>query len=182
MNKVFRERCDLGIVVDPDDTRAKHDSIELREANSDWRAGDRVRFITARPLADWLVSDWQHKRRHMGVPDLDFEPVRSGLFFSFRLGGVWTAADWWLSYFSVDQAVIPLRLSCLAHDVNKLLCPLLSAPHVALGDFPRENSRPSADGPAPGEYQFSAGDLERIQRVNPRWTAWQLTWQSAQDR
>ena len=103
MNRLFRERQLTGIEVDSDATAAKHDSIALREQRSSWRAGSRRRFITARRLQAWLISDWQHKRRHMNLPDLDFTPVRSGLFYSMRLGGTWVAADWWLQYFALDQ-------------------------------------------------------------------------------
>lgn len=86
MNRLFLDRAIPNIAVDPDDVPAKHDSVPLREGRGDWRAGGRRRFITARRLTDWLVSDWQHKRRHMGLPDLDFAPVRSGLSYSLRLG------------------------------------------------------------------------------------------------
>ena len=75
MNRLFRERALAGVSVDTDATSQKHDSIALRESRGPWRAGHRRRFITARPLHRWLISDWQHKRRHMNLPDLPFEPV-----------------------------------------------------------------------------------------------------------
>lgn len=169
MNRLFLDRAIPGIVVDPDDTPAKHDSVPLRESRGAWRAGGRRRFITARRLADWLVSDWLHKRRHMGLPDLDVAPVRCGLYYSLRLGGTWVAADWWLQYFEVDQRVTALRLEHLAADLNGHLLPLLPAGTAPFAELPRENSRPSgSQAPA-----FSPADLERIVAVNPRWAAWE---------
>ncbi len=169
MNRLFLDRAIPGIAVDPDDIPAKHDSVPRREHRGPWRAGGRRRFITARRLADWLVSDWQHKRRHMGLPDLDFAPVRCGLSYSLRLGGTWVAADWWLQYFEVDERVTALRLEHLAPDLNRHLLPLLPAGTPAFAELPRENSRP-AGSQAPA---FSAADLERIAAVNPRWSAWE---------
>lgn len=178
MNKAFRERSIPGVIVDSDGTSAKHDSIVLRESTSQWRAGNRLRLITARPLAEWLLSDWHHKRRLMGLPDLDFEPVKSGLFYSLRLGGVWVAADWWLSYFQVDQSVIPLRLSHLAEDVNRWVLPLLPEGQVPFRFDFRENARPQAGDVSSSSkaHSFSSVDLERLRHVNPRWSSWEATW------
>ena len=173
MNRLFRERALAGVSVDPDDTPQKHDSIALRESRGPWRAGDRRRFITARPLNRWLISDWQHKRRHMNLPELPFEPVRSGLFYSLRLGGTWVAADWWLHYFEVDERVTALRLDHPQHDLNHHLLPLLPAGTAPFSTPPRENAKPDASpnaGDAPG---FSSDDLARIAAVNPRWSAWE---------
>lgn len=168
MNRLFRERAIAGVTVDGDDTRAKHDSVALREAQGRWRAGQRRRFITARRLADWLLSDWHHKRRHMGLPDLDFEPVRCGLTYSLRLGGTWVAADWWLQYFAVDEHTTALRLEHLTDDLNTHLLPLLPAGTTPFQQLPRENARPGA-----ALAHFSSDDLQRIATVNPRWTAWE---------
>ena len=169
MNRLFRERAMAGVTVDADDTRAKHDSVALRESQGSWRAGERRRFITARRLADWLLSDWQHKRRHMGLPHLDFEPVRCGLSYSLRLGGTWVAADWWLQYFAVDEHTTALRLEHLADDLNTHLLPLLPADTAPFQQqLPRENARPGDT-----RVRFSTADLQRIAAVNPRWTAWE---------
>jgi hypothetical protein len=171
MNRLFRERALPGVVVDPDKLSAKHDSVRLRESRSSWRAGHRRRFITARLLENWLISDWQHKRRHMNRPDLEFEPVRSGLYYSLRLGGTWVAADWWLHYFEVDEHVTALRLEHLQIDLNRYLLPLLPAGTAPFHTPPRENGKPSAM--AVDEPRFNAEDLQRIAAVNPRWNAWQ---------
>lgn len=171
MNRLMREAMLPDIVVDCDRLDSKHDSISLREAYTPWRAGDRKRFITARPLAKWLISDWQHKRRHMHLPDLDFTPVRSGLFYSLRLGGTWVAADWWLQYFDVNEQVTALRLEHLQHDLNRFLLPLLPADTPPFGETPRENCKP--DGMAIDEPCFTPADLTRIAAVNPRWSAWE---------
>lgn len=175
MNRMFRERNFEGAVVDSDATPEKHDSIALRESRGDWRAGARKRFITARRLEAWLISDWLHKRRHMHLADLPFEPVRSGLTYSLRLGGTWVAADWWLQYFEVDDSVTPLRLEHLQDDLNTYILPLLpqgTAPFLAP---PRINARPPArDAGEPEAYpSFSDADRRRIAQTNPRWNAWQ---------
>lgn len=171
MNRLFRERAIEGVRVDSDDTAAKHDSISLRESQTSWRAGTQQRFITARRLEHWLISDWQHKRRWMNCPELDFTPVRSGLFYSLRLGGTWVAADWWLQYFEVDHTVQALRLEALQEDLNQYLLPLLPTSTAPFQTPPRENTKPNqmtADEPC-----FSGDDLDRITATNPRWHAWQ---------
>ena len=157
--------------MDPDHLDSKHDSIAVRESRSNWRAGERRRFITSRRLEHWLISDWQHKRRHMNLPDLDFEPVRSGLFYSLRLGGTWVAADWWLQYFNVNASVTALRLEHLQDDLNIHLLPLLPKGTPCFGALPRKNAKPSS---AHGDHpRFNSEDLQRIAAVNPRWNAWQ---------
>ena len=170
MNHMFHERQISGIEVDDDSTSLKHDSVALREGRSSWRADNRSRFITSRRLEHWLISDWEHKRRHMQLPDLDFEPVRSGLFYSLRLGGTWVAADWWLQYFELDQRVTALRLEELHDDLNRLLLPLLPEGTTPFQAPPRENARPTK---AVDHLGFSAVERHRIAAVNPKWDAWQ---------
>ena len=170
MNHLFRSLELPHLQVDPDNTPQKHDSIPLRESRGSWRAGDRPRFITARRLSDWLLSDWHHKRRHMQLPDLPFEPVRSGLSYSLRLGGTWVAADWWLQYFEVDDHTHCLRLEHLAADLNRLLVPLLPAGTPTLPEPTLENADPQRNDRS---QPFSREDLERIYAVNPRWRAWE---------
>lgn len=168
LRHVFRARQIAEVTVDADDSPSKHDSVVLRESRTTWRAGGRQRFITARRLADWLVSDWHHKRRHMGLPDLDFEPVRSGLYYSLRLGGTWVAADWWLQYFALDAETVSLRLEHLADDLNARLLPLLPSETAPFHQVPRRNARPTG-------YQqaFTDADVRRMRAANPRWTAWE---------
>lgn len=171
MNRLFRDRAIPGIAVDPDNMPTKHDSVALRENRGDWQAGQRRRFITSRRLVHWLISDWQHKRRHMGLPNLDFEPVRCGLFYSLRLGGTWVAADWWLEYFEVDERVTALRLEHLQADLNQHLLPLLPTGSAPFQNPPRENTKPLEQfAQLP---RFNAADLARIAAVNPRWHAWE---------
>ncbi len=168
LTHVFRERRFAEVTVDNDDSPTKHDSVSLRESRTTWRAGGRQRFITARRLADWLVSDWHHKRRHMGLPDLDFEPVRCGLYYSLRLGGTWVAADWWLQYFAVDADTVSLRLEHLAEDLNTQLLPLLPPGTAPFHQVPRHNARPT------GHLQtFTDADVRRMRAANPRWTTWE---------
>ena len=169
MNRLFRDRLDDGVRVDPDDTPAKHDSVAFREQKSSWKAGDRRRFITYRPLEAWLISDWRHKCRHLNQADLDFTPVRSGLFYSLRLGGIWVTADWWLQYFEVTSAVTPLRLSHMSEDLNQHILPLLSPGTEAFEMLPRENAAAQKSAPT---NLFSPEDRLRIAANNPRWTSW----------
>ena len=183
MTRLFRERTLPGIAVDGDDTPAKHDSVGLRESRDpSWHPGERRRFITSRRLETWLLSDWHHKRRHMGLPQLPLAPVRSGLFYSLRLGGVWVAADWWLRYFELDEQVTALRLEHLSEDLDRHLLPLLppgTTPFSAAAT-PRENARPGGEGDPGGDPggdsergPFDAADRERIAAVNPLWSAWE---------
>lgn len=106
----------------------------------------------------------------MNLSDLDFDPVRSGLFYSLRLGGTWVAADWWLHYFEVDEQVISLRLEHLQNDLNRHLLPLLPSGTAGFLTPPRENAKPAERH---AHACFSAADLERIAAVNPRWDNWQ---------
>ena len=170
MNLLFRRKKLAGVVVDADSTAQKHDSIALRERRSDWRANNRQRFITCRRLDDWLISDWQFKKNRMHLPDLPFEPVRSGLFFSLRLGGLWVAADWWINYFSLDERVISLRLDTLQSDLNRWMLPLLPAGTAPFETPPHANSGSTQAHQQP---RLNPADLQRIAVVNPRWTAWQ---------
>jgi len=171
MNRLFRERAFPGVAVDPDDTPQKHDSVALRESRGSWRAGKRQRFITVRRLEDWLISDWQHKRRNMNLSNLDFEPVRSGLFYSLRLGGKWVEADWWLQYFEVNEQVIPLRLEYLIEDLDSKLLPLLTQNINSFKTITRENSMPRKD--YIGFPCISEDDLKRVWKCNPRWKEWE---------
>ena len=170
MNRLFHERDISGVDVDDDSTSLKHDSVALRESRGAWRANARQRFITSRRLEDWLISDWEHKRRHMQLPDLDFEPVRCGLCYSLRLGGTWVAADWWLQYFELDDHVNALRLESLHDDLNRHLLPLLPEGTAPFEPPPRENARPARHAKT---LTFSDTELKRIAAVNPRWNQWQ---------
>ena len=168
MNRLFRERSIPDVYIDPDQSSTKHDSVDLREGRSLWRSGGRRRFFTIRHLEDWLISDWHHKRRHMNLPDLDFSPVRSGLFYSLRLGGIWVSADWWLSYFKIDETCTPLRLENLSFDLNLNILPLLPETTLPFEMIPFENSKP-LNSQAP--ISFSESDRRCIFNVNPRWSA-----------
>jgi len=170
MNRLFREQSLAGITIDADQTAEKHDSVALRESRGSWRAGNRQLFITARRLEAWLISDWQHKRRHMNLPDLAFEPVRSGLFYSLRLGGTWVAADWWLHYFSVDENCIALRLEHLPEDLNRHVLPLLPSDSAPFQKLPHENTKPKQNMK---EATFTDEDRKQISLVNPRWREWE---------
>ena len=85
--------------VDEDSTDKKHQSITDRiKETRDNTLGEKHRIITIRRLHSWLLSDYFHKTKKMKL-HLDFEPVKSGLFFALRIsGGTWVTADYWLNY------------------------------------------------------------------------------------
>ena len=170
MNMLFRSKNYAGVLVDGDDTSIKHDSVALRERRFGLRLSNRKRVITCRRLDDWLISDWHFKRERMNLPGLDFEPVRSGLFYSLRLGGTWVAADWWINYFSLDEQVISLKLDELHGDINYWVLPLLPQ-RVEPFEAPPHINRCSTKHRL--QLYLSNDDRQRIAEVNPRWTAWQ---------
>ena len=171
MNRIFRESRIPKVIVDPDDTPAKHDSLRKRKEERGWDVGNRKRYITTRRLEQWLISDWNHKRRHMGLKDLDFMPVRSGLFYSIRLGGVWVAADWWLRYFEIDENVNTLRLEYLLKDLNEKLLPVLPRGTKVFNTMPRENEY--IKGSLNDKNTFTDKDRKRIWQTNPIWMNWE---------
>ena len=173
MNRTFREYNLKNVFVDEDSTPAKHDSIPMRQGRTGWEAKERKRFINSRRLESWLISDWQHKRRQMKMPNLDFEPVRSGLYYSLRLGGTWVAADWWLQYFEINSVqTTALRLEYLESDLNKHIYPLLPENTKPFKINHQENAKPLEF--KKDEPKFTNDDLKRIRSNNPRWAEWDL--------
>ena len=164
---LFRNLNISGIAVDPDEEDSKHESIETRLGSSQ-RAGDSLTIITSRRLASWLLSDWHHKTKKMGL-DLPFEPVKSGLFYSLRLGGTWVAADYWIHYFNATECDRVVRLENLEGDSNRLVWPLLPQGTPKL-KFPERNSNTYARSI---EHFFGRRDLQRIHANNPAWSAWE---------
>ena len=141
--QLFRNQNIQDLTIDDDQLKAKHDSIKLREQTSDWKYNHQKKFITFRKLEHWLISDWEHKRRWLNQPDLPFGPVRSGLFYSLRLGGTWVAADWWIQYFDLDDSVTALRLEHLEADLNKHILPLLPNNTSKFKPIPAKNTKPN---------------------------------------
>ena len=153
--------------MDPDNIDAKHESISnrLKSINSN---NYQETIITTRRLASWLLSDWHHKTKKMGL-ELPFEPVRSGLFYSLRLGGIWVAADYWIHYFSAKSCTHTVRLEYLEEDSNRYVLPLLPKGSKPL-QFPRHNTNQYSHKI---EDFFSRVDLARIYDNNPSWAAWE---------
>lgn len=167
MNRLFRDQQLSGITVDSDDVSAKHDSIKLRVSQTNALFANKARFITMRRLEEWLISDWFHKRRHMNLPDLDFEPVKSGLFYSLRLGGVWVAADWWLRYFETSDQMHYLRLEYLIEDINAKLLPYLPEGTSPFRAVAKENRLPET---MRGNIKLDSKDIDTISHTNPIWS------------
>ena len=166
---LFRKLDLPEITIDPDDVDAKHESIETRLKGIDSLPG-RKSIITTRRLPGWLLSDWHHKTTKMGL-NIPFAPVKSGLFYSLRLGGTWVAADYWIRYFKANKCDRVVRLEHIEADSNQLVWPLLPKGTPKL-QFPYRNTNSYARNI---EKFFSAGDLKRIHANNPAWSAWEQT-------
>lgn len=163
-SRLFAELGIPSIVADDQSLDSKHESIEARLPDWEFDVQSKPIFITLRRLPQWLLSDWHHKRLKMGL-EIPFEPVKSGLFYSLRLGGVWVAADYWMRYFRIERCSDVIRLEHLEEDVHQKIARLLPSSTPPLC-FPKDNvNRYSRDLT---EY-FSSGDLGRIYASNPIW-------------
>ena len=165
--KLFRELKITGITIDSDHVDSKHESIKNRALNVHTN-GDQKVIITTRRLANWLLSDWHHKTKKIGL-SLPFEPVKSGLFYSLRLGGTWVAADYWIHYFDARSCNHVVRLEHLEEDSNRFVLPLLPKGTQSL-QFPRSNTNEYS---RKIENFFGKNDLEQIYQNNPAWTNWE---------
>ncbi len=166
--RLFRELSLKDIFVDDDETDAKHDSWPIRFKGSNLDINKKKVFITLRQLPAWLISDWHHKTISMGL-DIPFGPVRSGLFYSLRLGGTWVAADYWLHYFGIERCDAVIRLEHLEDDANRLIHPLLPEGIPKL-KFSHHNAKTYPR--RLGRY-LSDTDLRRIYDNNPLWRMWE---------
>ena len=166
--RLFRSLNIPGISVDPDEIDAKHESIQYRLRDGSLKKKNRTTIITSRRLATWLLSDWHHKTKKMGL-QLPFNPVKSGLFYSVRLGGTWVAADYWIHYFSAKSCTHTVRLENLEEDSNRYVLPLLPKGTQPLR-FPRQNTNQYS---RKIEDFFSKHDLNRIYENNPAWASWE---------
>lgn len=164
---LFRGLNIPGVRTDPDDIDAKHESLQnrLNIANADT---SKITIITSRRLISWLLSDWHHKTKKMGLK-IPFEPVKSGLFYSLRLGGTWVAGDYWIHHFSATSCTHTVRLEHLEEDSNRYVLPLLPKGTQSLR-FPRQNTNQYS---RKIEDFFSKHDLNRIYGNNPAWTSWE---------
>lgn len=165
--RLFRQLNIPGISIDPDHVDKKHQSIQDRLENFTQEEDKKV-IITSRRLTSWLLSDWHHKTKKMGI-NLPFDPVKSGLFYSLRLGGTWVAADYWVHYFNAKSCTHTVRLEHLEEDSNKYVLPLLPNGTKSLS-FPLSNTNQYSQKI---EDFFSDRDLKRIYDNNPAWTGWE---------
>tara|TARA_Y100001933_G_scaffold218080_1_gene226044 strand:+ start:648 stop:1244 length:597 start_codon:yes stop_codon:yes gene_type:complete len=170
--QLFRNQNIKDLLIDDDSLKIKHDSIKLRDHTSSWKYNQQKVFINFRKLDQWLISDWEHKRRWLNQPDLPFGPVRSGLFYSIRLGGTWVAADWWIQYFNLDDSVTALRLEYLEADLNKFILPLLPQNTPKFKSIPAKNTKPKTL-PVNIAQKLNSHDLKIIHQNNPKWSKWQ---------
>lgn len=122
-----------------------------------------------RRLPHWLLSNWQHKIRLMGL-ELDPVPMREGLFWRERQQQ-WLPADWWLERFGINENWTLLRVEQLKTDF--LGCLALHEP-IGLRARWRVRRVPARNRNAYTRdlsQWFSAADLQRLYAANPRWAA-----------
>ena len=166
---LFRSLGIPNVEVDPDEVDEKHQSLAIRHQSKE-KNQNKLTIITTRRLTDWLLSDWHHKTITMGLK-LSFTPVKSGLFYSLRLGGTWVAADYWIHFFNAQSCDRVVRLEHLEHDSNQLVLPLLPEGTPEL-KFPKRNSNRYQ---REREFFFGSSDLKRIYSNNPAWTSWEAS-------
>lgn len=170
MSRIFRNINDCSLKVDDDSQDKKHDSEkERKQRNDKWEIGERIKIVNMRKLSTWLISDWKHKRKYMKLPTLPFEPVKSGLFYSMRLGGVWVTADYWLKHFEVDKNTKIIRLEYLEKDFKEHIYPLTN-PKGNTIVFNRQDNSIVLNAQEKEKYTLSSRiDLETIYSNNPYW-------------
>ena len=105
-----------------------------------------------------------------GTENLPFEPVRSGLFYSLRLGGTWVAADWWIQYFQIDKSFTFLRLEHLEEDINNKLLKYIGNDMKTIKINRQDNKNKSKDV-LTQRHSFSQDDRNQIKLVNPKWSS-----------
>ena len=169
VHNLFKTMDIPGLHVDDNNSKTKHDSLEHREKTG-WVSGKRKPFITFRRLEDWLISDWMHKKTWMGLEDLPFEPVQSGLFYSLRLGGTWVAADWWIQYFQIDDTFTFLRLEHLEDDINKKLMHYVAESAKPIKIKTRDNKNQNREK-LNETHKIAAKNLDQIKLANPKWAS-----------
>lgn len=165
--KLFRELNLSGVSVDPDHVDEKHESIKNRLGSINSNP-EKASIITIRRLTSWLLSDWHHKTKKMGLK-IPFEPAKSGLFYSLRLGGTWVSADYWIHYFNARSCTHTIRIEHIQEDSNRYVLPLLPK-GTKLLKFPQQNTNQYSHRI---EDFFSSSDLRRIYKNNPAWSAWE---------
>lgn len=169
VHNLFKDMDIPGLHVDDNNSKTKHDSLQLREKTG-WRTDKRKPFITFRNLENWLISDWLHKKTWMGLTELPFEPVRSGLFYSLRLGGTWVAADWWIQYFQIDDSFTFLRLEHLEEDINNKLMHYITDKGKNLKIKKHDNQNKYRSRIAKS-CQIDQINLDLIKTTNPKWAS-----------
>ena len=167
MSKFFMNIDDPSLNIDDDSSDIKHDSVLDRELRTPtWRVGTRKICMNFRKLEDWLVSDWNHKREKMRLHDLPFEPVKSGLFYSLKLGGVWVSADYWLRYFDINESIDFIRVESLHSDFVRTFKGLVNFSGNTI-DFGWSENQSKITSIPP----FASQDLVRIFANNPIWSS-----------
>lgn len=122
-----------------------------------------------RRLPHWLLSNYQHKRKLMGL-EVDPAPMLRGLFWRDRQQE-WLPADWWLERFGIDDTWSLLRVERLKADFLACL-----ARHEPIGRRARwrvrlAQSRNRNRYPMDLAQWFSPANLEVVYAANPRWAA-----------
>lgn len=142
--------------------RLKHDNLLMREMRVGQPIQPEVVAMNFRPLSDWLHSNYKWSiAAGLHVP---MHRYQAGEFFSMRLGA-WLPADWWLSYFGVNQDTHFIRTTAIAEDLGQTLAPHLPASL----DF--SSVVPHLNGLSPSS-EFSLGfSSDSATARNPHWTS-----------
>lgn len=127
----------------------------------------RTYAVGFRRLPFWLISNYEHKRRRMGL-DLEHRPVQQGQFFRQK-SCEWLPADWWLDSLGVDDTWKVVRCEFLLADLINIM---RAKRHVSLWERLRlaqigeknRNTYPRDLG-----RWFSREQLREAYARNPRW-------------
>ena len=154
---------------DPQSSPLKHLPLSEHPNFSSIPLHDQLRVANFRRLPDWLLSNFQHKRRMMNL-DLNIEPMRRGLFWRER-DHSWFPADWWLDRLQIDENCLLLRVDYLKSDFLKCL-----NQYDPIGPISRLRVRLVKDQNR-NTYQrslrewYTCDDLSCLYSENPQWAA-----------
>ena len=157
---------------DPQSSPLKHLPPAEHPHASHLPLADQHCVLNFRRLPYWLLSNFQHKRKKMGIL-LDDMPMQNGLFWRHQQQE-WLPADWWLQRLCVDESWTFLRVEFLKHDfikclrTHEVISPLSSLRICLVSSRNRNRYDHSI------QSWFSNHDLERIYYANPLWSAFEL--------
>ena len=108
----------LNLAITPQDQRAKHDNLLIRNFRADPIPEFKTIVMNFRSLPDWLLSNY-YFALYSGL-NVPIDRYISGEFFSLRVGK-WCQADWWLEYFEIERVSYFMRSDHLENDWRNFL-------------------------------------------------------------